>query len=162
MKTLPLGVVAALAVTLCACDPGARQAKGFRLPEGNIEEGRKAFVALNCHTCHTVSGVELPKPVSPGQHQIHLGGDVYQVKTYGQLVTAIIHPSHDITRPFKSTPAKPPALKELKSEAAETAGKASPMPSFNHIITAQQVIDLTTFLQSRYKEVRPEWEHYSM
>ena len=158
MKTMITISVVILGMALTACDPGARQARGFRLPEGSIAEGRKAFVALNCHTCHSVSGVELPKPESPGQYQVRLGGEVNKVKTYGELVTAIIHPSHDITKPYTSTP--PPALKESTGETKDT--KVSAMPSFNHLITAQQLIDLTTFLQSRYKEARPEWDEYHM
>jgi len=152
MKTLILTAVAGtLALLLTGCDPEAAQERGFRLPEGDAKAGREAFVALGCNTCHTVDGVKLPEPASKGPYNVKLGGAVNRVRSYGDLVTAIIHPAHDITRPFVSEPPREPAQGDV--EAAQE--KKSPMPSYNHVITVQQLVDLTTFLHERYRELPP-------
>lgn len=152
MKTSIIALIAVAMLSLAACDPGAKQAKGFRLPPGDAKAGREAFVALNCHTCHKVDGVTLPDPASKGQYTVKLGGLVHRVRTYGDLVTAIVHPAHDITKPFKSaTPAE-----QFGDETDKATKTTSPMPDFNNVITAQQLIDLTTFLHSRYREKPPE------
>lgn len=156
MKTVLIIAFASVALLLAGCDPGARQARGFRLPEGEAAAGQKAFVELNCHTCHTVKGVELPKPESAGQYQVPLGGEVFKVRSYGELVTAIIHPAHDISRPYVAHP--PAGL--LTDEKGPTTPSKSPMPSFNHVVTAQQLVDLTTFLHGRYV-LRPAEDYTS-
>ena len=48
-------------------DSGAA-AKGFRFRGGDAGQGKEAFARLNCIQCHTVSGVEVPKP--EGQTEI--------------------------------------------------------------------------------------------
>lgn len=153
MKNSIVALIVVAMFMLAACrDPGARQAKGFRLPEGDAKAGREAFIALSCHTCHTVDGISLPDPASKGQYSVKLGGMALRVRSYGDLVTAIVHPAHDITKPFKSA-ARPEQVGE-KTDNSEV--KKSPMPDFNNIITAQQLIDITTFLHSRYKEMPQE------
>ena len=34
--------------------------RGFSLPEGNVLNGKEAFVYMHCHECHTVAGEALP------------------------------------------------------------------------------------------------------
>jgi mono/diheme cytochrome c family protein len=135
---LPFLIAIVLIASLCTvgCQPEARQAKGFRLPPGDIAKGQAALVALNCHSCHTVQGVTLPEPISPGPYNVALGGEVLKVKTYGQLVTAIIHPSHDLAASF---------------DAGKVEDALSPMPVYNHVLTEKQLIDMVAFLHSRYK-----------
>ena len=41
-----------------------------------------------------------PEPAVEREGDIHLGGKVYRVRTYGELVTAVIHPSHDIAKGY--------------------------------------------------------------
>ena len=53
-----------MALVIAGCDSGTKGAKGFRLPDGNMERGKTAYVKLNCHTCHAVQGAELPPPSS--------------------------------------------------------------------------------------------------
>jgi L-cysteine S-thiosulfotransferase len=64
----------------------------------------------------------------------------------GELVTSIIHPSHGLAPGFK---------KEQLKEA-----RLSPMPEFNDIMTVRQMIDLVTFLQSRYQRLEPDYLPY--
>jgi len=138
--------VGLILVLLTACDPGAKAAKGFRLPEGDIERGKQAFVALECNRCHTVSGVQLAKHVSPGKFSVALGGEVIKVKTYGQLVTSIINPSHNIAKSF---------------DRSKLEGEGSPMPQVNDKMIVQQMIDLVAFLHSRYILLEPDYSEYS-
>jgi mono/diheme cytochrome c family protein len=82
-------VLAALA-GLTACEADRMSEKGFSLPEGNVLNGKEAFVYMHCHECHTVVGEEFPAVPLADPPYVELGGKVSRVKTYGQLVTAII------------------------------------------------------------------------
>lgn len=122
-------------------------AKGFVLPEGDIERGKVVFVGMECHRCHSVAGETLPQVREPSKVQIHLGGEFYKVKTYGQLVTSIIHPQHVISKDYLETLAK-----EKRSDAG------SPMPSMNDTMTVAQLIDVVAFLDSCYIKYEPEYD----
>jgi hypothetical protein len=146
MKNISVFMLAVVLGLAAGCDTGPQSAKGFRLPDGDLEQGKTAFVELKCNTCHSVSGVELPPADSPGPVQLQLGGEVHRVKTYGELVTAIIYPSHNLSEKFQ---------KELIKE-----GTLSPMGDFNHVMTVQQLIDLVAFLQPQYELEVPEYVPY--
>ena len=79
MKTSLGLVLAALAVLTAACDFNLKSTRRFRLPQGNADNGKAAFVALNCTTCHTVSGVDLPKPTVEPTAVVGLGGVIVLV-----------------------------------------------------------------------------------
>lgn len=132
---------------LGGCDTGPKSAAGFRLPDGDAARGERSFLALGCHSCHTMAGVELPKPIIPGPVRLGLGGEVTRVKTYGELVSSIINPSHRI---------KPNA-----GPGATTADGESVMRVYNDVMTIQQLIDLVAFLQSHYKVVPPPHSYYA-
>ena len=143
-------VCAALCLALVSCgNKEKRQAKGFSLPEGDSEQGRTAFVQLDCHRCHTVRGATLPEPAAKSDVHFALGGEVRVVKSYGQLVTAIIQPQHVVTPKYLAT---------LKKEERE--GVASPMPNYNTVMTVQQMTDLVTFLHGHYKKAEPEYNDH--
>ena len=130
--------VLSLVVTGCA---KAQSPQGFRLPSGDPAAGKKAFTELQCHTCHTVAGEPgLPPPSQTIQAPVILGGASTKAKRYEELVTAIIHPSHNLSE-------------QLQKEWMEDA-KLSPMGSFNHLMTVQQMIDLVAFLQPHYGQDR--------
>ena len=104
-NTLTLILFSLFALT--ACDQEARMSqKGFRLPDGDAEAGREAYLYMQCHQCDTIAGEQLPG--IPGQEPpyVELGGKVTQVKTYGELVTSIINPSHRLARGPLYTPAE--------------------------------------------------------
>ena len=146
MKT-SLGVVlTALAVLTAACDFNLKSTRRFRLPQGNADNGKAAFVALNCTTCHTVAGVDLPKPTVEPTAVVGLGGEVARLRTYGDLLTSIIHPTH--------------ALSEKMNPLAVKAAGTSPMPVVNDRMTVTQMVDLVTFLQPRYRQLPPPVEGY--
>lgn len=135
-----------------ACQPKPESSIGFQLPDGDIEKGKAAFVQLQCHRCHAISGVEFPMPPKGPRVEVPLGGKVYRVKTYGELVTSIINPTHIISTDYQD------ALRDDNGKSI--------MPDHNDEMTVQQMIDLVSFLQSRYKLTHPDYEydfrHYDM
>lgn len=142
-----MGGCAALA--LSGCRPAATSGRGFQLPTGNPAMGKQAFIDLKCYTCHRVDGIaDLPPPTQPTEKIVVLGGEVAQVRTYGRLVTAIIHPSQSISEKMITRPDPP--------------SKESPMPSVNEIMTVDQLINLLAFLQPQYRELQPLYEQYPM
>lgn len=145
MKTKSLGFSLALAsLLLVGCDY-LQSGRGLRLPAGSAEKGKAAFIALKCTECHTVAGVELPKPTIAPELVAELGGSVARLRTVGDLLTAIIHPTQGIT--FKN---KRPA-----------AGPMPAMPAVNDVMTVSQMVDLVRFLQPRYSEMAPpmDWTY---
>ena len=140
--TLLLGCM----VVLSGCDPEARMSEqGFRLPDGDAQTGREAFLYMQCHQCHTIAGEELPEIPGLEPPYIELGGKVTKVKTYGELVTAIINPSHKLARPY---------AEEVVSEEGE-----SNMYIYNQHMTVQELVDLVMFLQDKYDVVVPQYRY---
>lgn len=153
MKTLRFVVISlasALLLVNSSCrNEAAKMAKGFRLPEGNVENGKAAFLQMKCHQCHSVAEVVLPNSDSPSPIALELGGMVRKVKTYGELVTSIIQPQHIVS---------PEYLRKL--EAPGVQGTISPMPSFNDTMTVTQLTDIVTFLHSHYQKAPPPGVDY--
>ncbi len=143
MKVLfPITLIALIA----GCTPEPRSSIGFRLPEGNIERGLEAFTKLNCRGCHSLIGE--PESKLTDSDLVLLGGEVTRVRTYGELVTSIINPSHKIA-------AHTPESAKLNS--------GSSMMEFaylNEVMTINELIDLVSFLQSKYEVVPPELSPY--
>ncbi len=136
MRHIIVTLIAGLClIGVCGCDSGPKSSKGFSLPDGDAKTGEAVFVELKCHACHTVSGIELPE--IEREQSIALGGQVARIKTYGELVTAIINPSHKLAKGY------PP-----EEVAADGESK---MENYNDAMTVTQLIDLVAFLQSRYE-----------
>jgi sulfur-oxidizing protein SoxX len=131
---------------LAACDTGPKSARGFRLPDGDAEKGQEIFVKLECISCHRISELELPASDEPGPVTVILGGETQTIKTYGELVSSIINPSHRL-------------IKGYPEEEVSQDGK-SLMTVYNDRMTVQQLIDLVAFLQSKYEVVIPEYTYY--
>lgn len=141
IAALLIGVTA-----LAACDREARMSQlGFRLPEGNADAGRAAFLYMQCHQCHTIAGEEFPEMSGHAASYVELGGPVSRVKTYGELITAIINPSHRLA---------PGYAEEVVSEDGE-----SKMHIYNTHMTVQELIDIVMFLQPKYDVQVPAY-HY--
>ena len=147
MKTrTALALITGCLIALTGCDYEARISEpGFRLPEGDVDAGRTTFLRLQCHGCHTIAGEELPPIEGAAAPYIELGGQVAKVKTYGELVTSIINPSHKLTNRY---------AEEVVSEDG-----VSKMPVYNDHMTIQELIDVVTFLQSKYNIHVPAY-HY--
>ncbi len=128
-------------VSLHGCDRDTMSERGFSLPEGDPLAGEQAFLAMQCNECHSINSLELPTAAMPDSPYVELGGEVSKVKTYGDLVTSIINPSH------KLAPGYP--LDDISED-----GK-SKMVVYNEYMTVQELIDIVMFLQPHYKIVPP-------
>lgn len=135
----------ALVIALVGCD---NQSRGFNLPPGNAEQGKATFILLQCNNCHSIeasvpwSGEGLTPEID-----VPLGGTTTAVKTYGDLVTSIIHPSHRLARGDDDP-------------ATVTAAGESRMRNYNDVMTVQELIDLVQYLQSEYEVWVPEYYTY--
>lgn len=111
------------------------EGRGFALPKGDIDAGKFAFSSLRCNDCHSIG--EIKWIGNDDDPHVQLGGEVSRIKTYGELVTSVINPSHKISKKNK-------IFTEGESEE-------SMMMNYNEIITVQELIDIVTFLQSKYE-----------
>lgn len=136
-----LGLIglAVLTAALISCAPSPKSGRGLVLPEGDIDRGQAAFINLSCTECHSVYNLHLPPPPSRSEVFLELGGEVARVKTYGDLVTSITNPDHIIS---------PRYLGPLEESG-------SPMPKLTDVMTVAELIDLVTFLNTRYSLKAP-------
>ena len=125
-------VALTLGSALSACD--SVPSGGLVLPEGDASEGRELFVDFHCHSCHVVRGVELPSAEFEREHQVSLGGQ--RAKTYADLVTSVINPSHRVSRRYRD---------------ADSEEQASPMAVYNDVMTVGELVDIVAFLQEQYE-----------
>ena len=135
-----ISMLIALVTMLLGCDLGANSPRGFSLPQGDIENGKKVFMKYRCVDCHSISDIDVAEghqyvTVRP----IPIGGSSPRIKTYGELVTSVINPSHKIS-------GRQPASVTSKE------GK-SVMRNVNDELTVTELIDLVAYLQSNYKLV---------
>ena len=140
MAVKQLSLFAILCVCIAAigsCERDFMSENGFRLPDGDPIRGKEVFVYLQCNQCHTVSGLELPVIELADSPHVELGGRVTKVKTFGELVTAIINPSHRLADGYP--------IEEI-SESGE-----SKMPGYNNYMTVQELVDIVIFLQPHYE-----------
>lgn len=121
---------------LAGCDTGPNSPRGFSLPAGDVERGKQVFLYTGCLSCHAIEGIESDIAIELDRPVV-LGGPVSRVKTYGELVTAVINPSHKIARAYRTE--------------GMTADGKSKMRNYNDILTVSQLIDLVTFLETRYE-----------
>jgi mono/diheme cytochrome c family protein len=130
-----------LAVTLSGCGGGQKSSSGFRLPDGDVARGKATFVELKCSDCHQIAGLELPALSAETKIPVILGGDFFYPRSDGELVTAIINPSHRLARGYPR-------------QAIESGGK-SRMREYNDSLTIRQLADLVAFLHAQYRVVAP-------
>lgn len=126
---------------LSSCNSQARE---FALPEGNLEKGKAIYESLACNECHSIPDIAWKGGID--NLNIHLGGEVTALKTYGDLVTSVINPSHKVASYYK--------------QKTSTEGSLSKMKNYNEVMTVQELVDLVTFLQSEYKVVSPPTKYH--
>ena len=130
---------------LSACEADRMSERGFSLPTGNALNGKEAFIYMHCHECHSIAGEELPALAMSEPPFVELGGKVTRVKTYGELVTAIINPSHKLASGYPI-------------DTISNNGE-SRMPVYNGYMTVQELIDIVSFLQPHYNVYVPSYEY---
>lgn len=142
---------ALLLVFLSGCRTYPDEIGSFRFPilDGDIQEGRDAFVRLECNQCHVVEGVQLPAFSGPRPVTVELGGEMYFAKTYGDLVTSIINPDHVLSDEY---------LDQLPSEVRRRTN-SSPMYMKEDMLVTE-LIDIVAFLNSRYRLLPGYTEYY--
>ncbi|MEO1262502.1 MAG: cytochrome C [Bacteroidota bacterium] len=140
LNKLPVFIILLGLALIYGCQ---QQSQGFTLPPGGLEEGKLAFSTVGCDKCHSVGQIEW-KGNNEDVH-IRLGGKVASLKSYGELVTSIIHPNHKVARKHKDV-------------AMDKMG-ISKMENFNQSMTVQELVDIVTFLQSEY-ELEPPDDYY--
>jgi len=123
---------------LSACEEVEQHKGQVHLPEGDAAKGQQEFVDLGCVGCHTVIGADLPEQAEPGPVRVVLGSQTRRKMSYGQLVTAIVNPSHRISRRYRA--------EEISEEGQ------SLMTSYNDVMTVTQLTHLIAFLQQHYVE----------
>ncbi|MGD2127842.1 MAG: hypothetical protein PVJ33_03865 [Lysobacterales bacterium] len=137
---------AAALLALSACTEDSKPVKGFVLPKGDIAQGEQVFVDFKCHGCHTIPGIEFPKLDFEPPFILELGGEVYRVKNYGELLTAVVNPDHIISVKYKTM------LANANREAI-----ISPMPYYGETMTVAELIDLVEFLHAQYTKLQPKY-----
>ncbi len=120
------------------------QARGFALPEGDIEKGKETYRRLSCNECHSITDIEWKG--GSDSLKIYLGGEVSSQKSYGELVTSVINPSHKIAQGY--------------DQKTIANGGISKMKNYNEVMTVQELVDLVTFLQSEFKVTAPTTHYY--
>jgi sulfur-oxidizing protein SoxX len=143
-KAIVLSIIT-LVLFAAGCTRTATSSTGFRLPDGDAMSGRETFLYMQCHQCHTISGEEFPVIPLSDPPYVALGGPVTRVKTYGELVTAIIYPSHKLANGYAA---------EKVSEDGE-----SNMYVYNDYMTVQELTDLVVFLQPHYDVITPKYDY---
>jgi sulfur-oxidizing protein SoxX len=146
VRLLSLAVTATALLALSACTGDQRPVKGFVLPEGDVEQGKQVFVDFHCHGCHTIEGIEFPEIEPELPFILDIGGQVYRVKNYGELLTAVVNPDHIISPKYKAM------LKDIERKPG-----LSPMPYYGEEMTVAELIDLVEFLHAQYTKLQPEY-----
>jgi sulfur-oxidizing protein SoxX len=144
-KVSAYAILMSMLVAAAGCEADRMSEKGFSLPPGDAVAGREAFLYMHCHECHSIRDVELPAVPLADPPFVELGGKVSRVKTYGELLTAIINPSHKLAQGYPV-------------EAVSNEGR-SIMPNYNGFMTVQELIDIVMFLQPHYEVFVPPYEY---
>jgi len=148
MNVRSVGAIVLSAVAACVSGCGVESPFGFRLPEGDAAAGREAFVALRCNACHEIVGGDVEH--LGGAARVSIGGKTTRIKTYGELVTSIINPSHRIAPPNR------------EAGAAEGGESLMSYAYLNDVMTVQQLVDLVAFLHPTYELVMPPPARWAM
>ena len=138
MRVLTSIVTLLTMLVLAGCELGPNSGRGFSLPEGDAERGKAVFLELACNQCHYVDDIKLLESHNADFKGLKLGGTVHSAKTYGDLITSIINPSHKISSRYKS-------------ELVTNPDGTSMMMLYNDVMTVSQLVDLVTFLEQNYK-----------
>ena len=139
-------LLALLFLAFSGCGGRDAPVRGFVLPEGDIAQGEQVFIDFNCHGCHTIPDMEFPETDFTPPFIMEIGGPVYRVKNYGELLTAVVNPDPIISRKY---------LAMLEKAARDPV--ISPMPYFGESMTVAERIDLVEFLHAHYTRLQPQY-----
>jgi len=146
LTSIPFSYRTFLIITATLLAAAGCEQKEFVLPPGDKAAGKQAFLELKCNSCHSVTDQVEHAPLTPGAIHVELGGTVSRVKTYDDLVTSIINPSHRLSRGTNLMTTTPEG--------------ESRMPVYNEVMSVQQLIDITSFLEPTYQVWVPPYAVY--
>ena len=126
----------------------AEESKSYRFPGGDPEEGRTAFINLNCIQCHTASEVVTPEPKGERRLHLELGKESRFVFAYQDIITAITNPKHVVQKQYQA----------ILSEAQRAGEIEALMPNLTEDMSAKQLMDLTAFLDRVYAQSLDEYK----
>ncbi|MEX2494523.1 MAG: hypothetical protein WD448_00460 [Woeseia sp.] len=72
-----------------------------------------------------------------------------RVKTYGELVTAIINPSHKLAPGYR------------KEDVSANGESLMAYANLNRVLTVQELIDIVAYLQPLYEVTPPQYDPYT-
>jgi hypothetical protein len=143
-----------LLVSLClssGCDQ-QHSDRGFALPQGSVSKGKLVFLEKKCIQCHSLAGADFDTDDwqydKPRDINVVIGGTVTKVKTYSDLVTSVINPSHRVAKGYS------------KDYVLDEKGQ-SKMRVYNQVMTIEELIDLVTFLQTEYQLISHPAQRYA-
>jgi len=131
LKPVLLLLLFILTLHLLGGDPVPESPKGFSLPQGNALTGEKVFLKYQCLACHSLEAFDYETVNRELEPPVLLGGTSTRVKTYADLVTSIINPSH-----------------KMSSDASlllTQAGGVSKMIVFNDVMTVNELVNEVKF-----------------
>jgi hypothetical protein len=140
-------VVTLLTSTVVMAGCSSSSLFGFPLEEGDVVAGRQAFIDHRCHQCHSIADERLPELAGASAPILELGGATTYAKSYADLMTSIINPRHAISERYRD---------QLLLNAELPLESPMPMPHIDNM-TVRQLIDLVTFLDSKYQLV-PDYD----
>ena len=100
----------------------------FTWPQGDPVKGRGVFVKLECYSCHAVQGEQFPGPSGDIGPELAAMGPLHEAEYFAE---SIINPSVVIEA----------------GKGYKAADGASKMPSYNDLVTVQEVVDLVAYLK---------------
>ena len=139
MNMLRFTFAIGLLATVLGCGHTSPPAAEFVLPAGDVELGKATFLEMRCYDCHSISGVDLPVAEEPNQAVVELGGNVTKVRSYADLVTSIVNPSHKLAQGYNAV--------------LVASGGKSNMTNYNEAMTVAELINLVAFLEQQYNVV---------
>jgi cytochrome c1 len=101
----------------------------FTWPKGDPVKGLEVFVKLECYSCHEVKGLKFPAPSGEIGPELSVMGPLHDAEYFAEAIinpNAIIEPGHGY----------------------QAADGSSKMPSYNDLVTLQEVIDLVAYLKA--------------
>jgi mono/diheme cytochrome c family protein len=139
LKSVQIVVGAGFTMLVAGCANGLLF--GFPVDQGDIAAGRQAFIDHHCHQCHSIAGETLPPLAGAGRPLLELGGPTTIARNYADLTTSIINPDHAISERYRDQ-------QLLRTELP--LDSPMPMPNID-TMTVRQLIDIVTFLDSKYE-----------
>lgn len=109
------------------------------IPKGRVAAGKTIFVGKGCYQCHSAGDIELPVSKLEETLIIRLGGSKQEAWTRDDYARAILNPNHTVSPDYE---------KAMMILGDHFKAVNSPMPGYNDILTAADLIHLTTFLTS--------------